>query len=154
MRHADRLAREDAITDALRATDTAIGDEPPTPQALRIIGALKRLRADKPVRVVATAPVDYLSRVQEIARATWLKVHGENATTNFTGSMTATAGLETPIGRLKMITWRVKWLLNGGGEKIAWAGEYYLDDEPITVDEIRAAGLARRPTTRNRKRRA
>jgi len=145
---ANKIAREDAITEALRAADLAIGDEAPTPQALRIIAALKRLRSGKAVRVSGTHRVDYLSRVQEAARAAWLARHGSV----FGPEHDAMAGVDTPIGRLRMVTWRTLWSGGARGERIAWAGEYYLDDEPITVAEIKDAGLAQRRTQRTRQR--
>lgn len=144
MSHGQRLAREEAITDALRVTDIAIGDEPPTPQALRIIEALKRMRDGKPVRIAAT--VDYMERVQSQARAAW---KGRYRPTAFGEKYDATAGIDTPLGCFRAVVWKRIWA-SPRGPRIAWAGEYYLDDEPITVAEIKAAGLARRPTTRNR----
>lgn len=150
MTYAARMAREDAITDALRATNDAIGDEVPTPQALRIIEAIKRLRASQPVRVARLERVDYLERVQQAARAAWMKAHGNGVTGP---EHDASAGIDTPIGRLTMTIWRRQW--NGKrGVRIAWAGEYYLNGEPITIAEIKEAGLAQRPTTRNRQRAA
>ena len=140
-----RIAREDAITDALRVADTAIGQEPPSAQALRIIAALNLLRSTDPVKVAQLAAVNYMARVQMDARAFWLHRHSIRETGP---AHDATAGTDTPIGRLKIVTWRRKW--NDG--RIAWASEYYLDNEPITVAEITAAGLAQRPTTRQRRR--
>jgi hypothetical protein len=153
MNHAAKLAREDALTEALRATDAAIGDEQPTDQALRIIEALKRLRSDGKARVPGLDRRDYLAEVQDAARLAWSMQHGGKPAALPTGpGHDAVAGIDTPLGRLKMVTWRRPWNGNLRGERIAWAGEYYLDDEPITVAEIKAAGLAQRPTTRNRQR--
>lgn len=146
MTHTAKMAREDAITDALRATNDAIGEEVPTPQALRIIDAIKRLRSGQPVKVARLERVDYLERVQRAARAAWALTHSR---TKHGPEHEATAGIDTPLGRLRMTTWRRPWR-GRRGERIVWAGEYYLDDEPITLAEIKAAGLAQRPTTRNR----
>lgn len=140
-----RLAREDTITDALRVADTAIGNEPPTAQALRILAALKLLRSSDPVKVAQLARVNYMARVQMDVRASWLHLHSIRETGP---AHDATAGIDTPIGRLKIVTWRRRWR----GDRTAWASEYYLDDGPITVAEITAAGLAQRPTTRQRRR--
>lgn len=148
MTHTAKLAREDALTDALRVTDAAIGDEQPAPQALRIIAAIKRLRDDEPARVVSFNRVDYLDRVQIAARAAYRTVHGLG---DHGSECEGIAGIDTPLGRLKAIVWRRPWKGGKHGDRIAWAGEYYLDEEPITVAEIKAAGLAQRPTTRNRK---
>lgn len=156
MTHAAKLARETALTDALRAVDEAIGLETPTDQAFRIIEAIKRLRATAPVTVPGTDRVDYLARVQELAHAAWTKAHGgqHGNVAAFGPQADATASIATPLGRLRLTAWRAKW--NGGKrpERAAWAGEYYLDDQPITIAEIKAAGLARRPTSRNRQKSA
>lgn len=147
MTHTARLAREDAITEALRAADMAIGDEPPTDQALRIIAALQNLRSDQPARVTSLDRIDYLEHVQTAAQRAWQARHDRIVTGP---DHDATAGIDTPIGRLKSVTWRRAW----ASGRIAWASEYYLNDAPITVAEIRAAGLAQRPTTRKRRRSA
>lgn len=151
MSHSARLAREDAITEALRATNEAIGDDVPTSQALKIIDAIKRLRSDRPARVTALAAANFMARVQDAARAAWLEKHDPKDRSVRGPGYDATAGIETPIGRLSMVTWRRSWT-GVRGERIAWAGEYYLNDEPITIAEIEAAGLAQRPTRRNRQR--
>lgn len=146
MNHAAKITRDDTITDALRAINDAIGNEEPTDQAFRIIAAVKRLRDDK-VRV-ASAGVDYLERVQQAARDAW---RAENAGETVGPSHAATAGVDTPIGRLICTTWRAVWTGSKRGERIAWCSEYMLDDAPISISEIKDAGLAQRPTTRNRK---
>lgn len=151
MTPAARMAREDAITDALRVADDAIGAQPPSDQALAIIAAIKRLRDGAPARVRSLAPIDYLTRLQDQARTAWLAKHQQG----WHGpEHDAVAGLDTPLGRLRVVAWRRLWNGDRRGERISWAGEYYLNDEPITVAEIRAAGLADRPTQRNRKRKA
>lgn len=141
-----RLAREDAITDALRVADAAIGDEPPTAQALKIIAAIKLLRSNDPVKVAELSRVNYVARLQDAARGAWLSRHGSV----FGPEHDATAGIDTPIGRFRMVTWRRLWD-SRSGPRISWASEYYLNDEPITVAEIAAAGLSKRPTTRSRR---
>lgn len=162
MTQAARMAREDAIRDALRAINDAIGDEEPTAQAFRIIEAIKDLRANSPVRVPIihrnkhdsiAAPIDYLERVQQEARAAWTKAHGgQHGNVVVTDpSADATAGITTPLGRLTATTWRTVWT-GKNGQRIVWMTEYSLDGEPISIAEIRKAGLAQRPTTRNRKR--
>jgi hypothetical protein len=143
MTHADRLARSDALTEALRAIDLAIGNEPPEPQSLRIIAAIKRLRDDKPVRAALLDRIDYLERVQNEARARWrLRYKDDQIGAEFDISHT----VDTPIGKLSITTWRELW----NAVTLAWRSEYTLDGEPITVAEIREAGLAQRPTSRNR----
>lgn len=148
MTHAARLAREDAITDALRAVNEALGDEEPTEQAFRIIDAIKRLREGQPARVTSTDRRDYMAEAQDAARGLWARKHANDGVGP---SMDATAGIDTPLGRLRVTTWRRVWNGESGG-RIAWASEYYLNDEPITVAEIKATGLAQRPTTRKRRR--
>ena len=138
------LAREAAIADALRAIDEAIGEEAPGEQAFRIVAAIKALRADSAPHVASLERVDYLETLQRSARATW---NSRYAAGSIGPDFDAVAGLDTPLGRLKMVTWRRAWR----GGRIAWASEYYLDDDPVSIAEIRAAGLAQRPTTRKRR---
>jgi len=144
-----RIAREDAITDALRVATQVIGDDAATAQALQIIAAIKLLRSADPVKVAQLAAVNYMARLQEAARAAWQTEYGGRVATRgpFGPEHDAVAGIDTPIGRLRMVTWRREWQ----GGRIAWASEYYLNDDPITVAEITAAGLAQRPTTRTRR---
>jgi len=147
MTHTHKLARDEFITEALRAVNDAIGNEEPHAQAFRIIAAIKGLREDK-VRV-AGGGIDYLERVQNTARDVWIMEFGGKHGNIVVVGPQATAGIDTPIGRLRCTTWRTLWK----GERAAWASEYSLNDEPITVREIKAAGLAQRPTTRNRQKR-
>lgn len=135
------IARDDAITEALRAATDALGDDEPTQQALQIIAAIKRLRS--PVRVTGSERVDYLERVQQAVRAQW---HGTRKADEIGPVFAAVAGADTPIGRLKAVTWRTTWRTG----RVAWMTEYYLNNDPITLAEIRAAGLAQRPTLRRR----
>ena len=161
MTQAARMAREDAIRDALRAINDAIGDEEPTAQAFRIIEAVKDMRANAPVRVPIihrnkhdgiAPPVDYLERVQQEARAAWQEAHGTAPGLSVAKpEYDATAGVTTPLGRLTATTWRTVWT-GKNGQRIVWMTEYSLDGLPISVAEIRKAGLAQRPTSRNRKR--
>lgn len=148
MTHAARLARDEAITDALRVAAEAIKDEQLGDQAARIIEALKRLRSGRLVRVATLDRVDYLERVQRAARAAWLDEY--NGALGLTEADNTTAGVDTPIGRLRIVTWQRRWT-GSRGERTAWASEYYLNEEPIAIAEIRAAGLAQRPTTRKRR---
>ena len=137
MTHAAKLAREETITEALRAANDAIGSEEPTPQAFRIFAALKSLRSGEPVRI-ASGGIDYLKLAQEAARRAW-RDNGE----------AGVAGVSTPLGRLACSTWRTHWT-GERGKRDVWTSLYYLNDEPITIAAIKAAGLAQRPTTRNR----
>ncbi|MGX1353390.1 hypothetical protein AB7M49_007011 [Bradyrhizobium elkanii] len=144
------IARDEAIADALRVATQVIGDDIATPQALKIIAAIKRLRGSDPVKVAQLATVNYLERVQNAARAEW---HTKKSLLSNPGeecigpSYDASAGIDTPLGRFRCTTWRRAW----AGGRIAWASEYYLNDQPITVAEIAAAGLSQRPTTRQRR---
>ena len=148
MSHAAKLARDETITEALRAANDALGDEEPTNQAFRVIAAIKALRHDG-VRVTGSERIDYLERVQKAVQRAWLDEYDGAVGVVGDPKHDAIAGIDTPIGRLKAITFRRQWK----GGRIAWATEYYLDDQPITIREIRAAGLAQRPTTRNRQKR-
>ena len=157
MTHAAKLTRHDALTEAIRATDAAIGDEQPTDQALRIIKALKRLRDDQPVRIEGLERVDYMTKAQELARADWSKkasFRDKPAAEQIGPMFDGIGGIDTPLGRLTATVWQQRWQGARLGDRICWAGSYTLDGEPITVAEIKAAWLAQRPTTRNRQRRA
>lgn len=156
MKHSERIAREDVISECLRALDIGIGDEQPTDQALRIMKEIKALRAPDPLVLAQQPndtkyrtrfPTDYLERVQDAARAAWLAQwqHGD-----VDPAHDATAGVDTPLGRLRCTVWQRQWA-GKVRQTTTWASEYALNDEPISVREIRAAGLAQRPTTRNRK---
>lgn len=137
MSHTARLARHDALTDALREADRVIGNRHASAMALQIIDAIKRLRDEKPARAALLEPVDYLSRVQEQARAA----------VDVTGI--GYASVETPIGILTATTWRTTWR-GKRGEREVWRSDYVLNREPITIAEIKEAGLAQRPRSRRR----
>lgn len=134
-----RLARHDALTDALREADRIIGSRHASAMALQIIDAIKRLRDEKPARVALLEPVDYLTRVQEAAQ-----------TAADPATRVGAAKIETPIGILTATTWRTTWR-GKRGEREVWRSEYGLDGAPITIAEIKAAGLAQRPTKRRRR---
>lgn len=144
------IARDEAISDALRVATAVIGDDIASPQALKIIEAIKRLRTADPVRVAELRTVNYLAQLQQAAQAEWMARHRPLIPMPVGAAHDATYGIDTPLGRFRCTTWRREWR----GGRIAWASEYYLNDEPITVAEIAAAGLSQRPTTRNRQRRA
>ena len=138
------LARDEAIADALRVATAVIGDDIATPQALAIIAAIKRLRGADPVKVAQLRAVNYLAQLQRDAQTMWIGHYAENVTGVQNDVI---AGIDTPLGRFRCTTWRRVWK-NG---QIAWASEYYLNDQPITIAEIEAVGLAQRPTTRQRR---
>lgn len=142
-RAVSRVARYDAITEALATIDRVLSDRQPDTQALDIIDALKRLRDDRPARIVSTNPVDYLDRVQQLSQSAWLQKY---AADQIGPEFAAGAIVETPIGMLSISTWRRRWATG----RIAWASEYWLDGGPISVAEIKDLGLARRPTSRRR----
>lgn len=143
MRQAAKIARDDTITEALRVANDAIGSEPPTPQTFRILAAIKAMRSNN-VRVT-TGGVDYLARVQQAAQSLWREQYKDHELT-MGGECSVSAGIDTPLGRLTCRTWRTVWKHG----RIAWASEYMLGPDFITVREIKNAGLAQRPTSRNR----
>jgi hypothetical protein len=144
MRQSDRIAREKAFTDALRIAAEIVGDNQADPQMLLFIAAIKRLRDERPVRVASLERFDYLEKVQADAHGAWMDQCGD---TNRVGpEHDAEAVIDTPLGPLSCRTWRERWA-NG---KIAWKSIYSLAGEPITIREIKDAGLAQRPTTRTR----
>lgn len=145
-----RLARDEAIADALRVATAVIGDDAASPQALAIVAAIKRLRVADPIKIAALSRVNYLAQLQGKARGLWMQIYAiedQRGQDCIGPQADATAGIDTPLGRFRTVTWRRRWS-NG---RIAWASEYYLNDEPITIAEIDAAGLAQRPTTRQRR---
>ncbi len=155
MKLSERIAREDALSDALRAANDAIGDARPHAQALKIIEAIKRIRSDAPVVVATERPTDFLAMVQAKARMAWREAYGHS---HGPGVLigprhTASAEQETPLGALSAKTWRRPWK-GKRGARLAWAAEYTLNGAPITLREIRMAGLAKRPTTRRRRKNA
>lgn len=139
------IARDEAIADALRVATAVIGDDIATPQALAMIAAIKRLRGADPVKVAQLRAVNYLAQLQREAQTLWNGHYDDGA---HGPAHDVIAGIDTPLGRFRCTTWRRRWSTG----RIAWASEYYLNDQPITIAEIEAAGLAQRPTTRQRRR--
>lgn len=150
---AEKIARHNALTDALRVGAAALGeineDAADHPAATAIFEAIKRLRDGEPAIAANLDRVDYLDRVQHAARTAYRVAHGI-LPAEFGVAVDATASVETPLGRLKLTTWE-REVFGKRGRRRQWAGEYSLDEAPITVAEIRAANLAPRPTTRKRR---
>jgi hypothetical protein len=139
VRVSEKIIRADALTDALRAIQIAIGDAEPHAQIYQAIGAIKTLRAGYEVRVQTAERIDYLDRVQQAARQAWAADGGSR-------DHDATAAVDTPLGTLTATVWRKE--TTRGAE---WKSSYSLDGKPIGVRDIKLAGLAQRPTSRNRK---
>lgn len=89
-------------------------------------------------KIVTGDRIDYLEQVQLKARQAW--VDGRMSQT----TKAAVASVPTPLGALLCETW-----MEAGKDR--WQSLYMLAGEPITVREIKALGLAQRPTTRERK---
>lgn len=145
MTYAATLARCDAFTEALRLANDAIGNDPPTDQALRIIKSLQRARDDKPARVTSLDRVDYLGQVQQAARTRWSVTYEGSA---HGPGFEVSEKVQTPLGLLTATVWRRCWTGPHRGKRTAWAAEYHLNGKPISITEIREAGLAMRPTER------
>lgn len=147
----DKISREmirhDAIVECIRAVSQVMDvDGDPGPVAHAMLDALKSLQSAVPVRVQYMTPVDYLETVQNIARATWASQYqgGE------TGQIHSASGaVDTPLGRLRCTTWQREWA-GKRHQRVTWASQYDLRGEPVTIDTIRSAGLAERPSKRNR----
>lgn len=92
----------------------------------RAFDALNREISALRGRIESVSRIDYLERVQLKARGEYGGVATEN----------------TPLGPLLCEA----TLIDG-----QWHSEYYLNGERIAVREIKALGLAQRPTTRNRR---
>lgn len=131
---AERIAYETAIEDAIRT----VSENCPAANA-DVFSALQSLRPSKPTRVAYSPPVNYLEVLQQLARKAWHDKHGSEA---HGAEADAVAGLDTPIGWLRAVVWRRAWT-GKRGLRLCWSTEYYLDDEPVTLDEIRKAGLAK-----------
>jgi len=86
-------------------------------------------------RVEGGERIDYLAMVQRKARDEWRSGGGFD-------EVDGAAVVTTPIGRLSC---EARFGDDG------WASTYYLNGERIAVREIKALGLAQRPTTRNRR---
>lgn len=133
---AERIAYETAIEDAIRA----VSQNCPT-ATVDVFNAMRGLLPDRPSRIVYSPPVNYLEQLQRAAHQAWYDAHGHGLEIHGVAA-DAVAGLATPIGRLKAVIWRRKWA-GKRGARLCWSTEYYLDDEPVTLDEIRKAGLAK-----------
>ena len=149
MTQGEKIARYNALTDALRVGAEAVEDAQDHPGVTAIFEAIKRLRDAEPAVATNADRVDYMARVQQLARSAYREAHG-NLPARYGVEVDATASVDTPLGRLRLTTWE-RQVYGKRGKRRQWAGEYSLDDAPITVAEIRAANLAPRPTTRNRK---
>lgn len=112
------------------------------PEACRILTlAFQRLNSEinrYAGKIVTGDRVDYLEWVQLKARQAW--VDGRMSQT----TKAAVSSVTTPLGALTCETW-----MEAGKDR--WQSLYTLAGEPITVREIKALGLAQRPTTRERK---
>lgn len=139
MKLSEKIIRADAFTDALRAIQEVIGEGEVHHQTFGIIKAIKTLRAGYDVRTQTADRVDYLAWVQRDARQAW------EANGGFRDQSDA-ATVDTPLGRLTATVWRVETVRG-----IEWKSSYSLDGTPISVRDIKLAGLAQRPTSRNRK---
>lgn len=90
-------------------------------------------------RVEGGERIDYLAMVQRQARAAWRSEGGFDGV----GSV---ATVKTPLGPMMCEACFTS-------EK-TWQSTYYLNGERIAVREIKALGLAQRPTTRNRRKKS
>ncbi|MGV8856744.1 MAG: hypothetical protein ACOH2L_19170 [Devosia sp.] len=147
----DKIARDiirhDTIVECIRVASEAMdvdGDAGPVAHA--ILDALKSLQSTGPVRVQRMTPVDYLETVQRNARSAW----GEKYQGDETGPVHIASGaVDTPLGLLRCTTWKREWA-GKRHQRVTWASQYDLKGEPVTIATLRSAGLAERPSRRNR----
>lgn len=133
---AERIAYEHAVEDCIRTVSQSC----PGADA-DVFEALRSVMPDKPSRIVYSTPVNYLEQLQRLAQRTWFEKHGHGS--GLSGATAdALAGLDTPLGRFRAVIWRRPWA-GKRGERLCWSTEYYLNDEPVTLDEVKAAGLAK-----------
>lgn len=142
-------ARDIIIREVLRVVDKEM-TWTPTAREISIVQAITSMLRDQPPRVIGNR-VDYLSMVQARSREAWVAEFGDGISDEPIPEKPrlASAGIETPIGLFRAVTRRKAWKSG----RPTWATEYYLDDVPMTIADIKAAGLAQRQTTRNRQRR-
>ena len=149
MKHAEKIIREATLTEAIRELHPLMGEEP-SPEAFAMLDRLKDMRDAAVATVASTARVDYLEQAQTAARRDHNVKHGRD---KIGRAFMGTATVDTPLGQLECSTWLRPW----DGEKrarVTWASDYMLAGNFISVREIKAAGLAQRPTTRNRQTRS
>lgn len=149
MKLAERIIRERAIAECISAIHPLMGEDA-GPDAYAMLEKLKALRDEAQATVAGGNPVDYLEMVQLRAR----KKHIASIDPDKIGrEHSATEAVDTPLGELRCMTWKRPWV----GDKrprITWASEYTLAGDFVSVREIKAAGLAARPTSRNRQKRS
>jgi len=143
---AQRLARADAISECISLIAPIIDDvDDPGPIPDAMLAALFKLRDSAQAVIQQTEPIDYLGRA---------RVRAQNDFRAKPGPADYGWGAEdTPLGRLKVRTWQRTWV-GKLGSRIVWASEYLLDGDPVTIADLRKAGFARRPHSRNRKARS
>lgn len=152
---ADRIAYQQGVEDAIRAAGEAVEgytraeDGSISYAAITdMFAAMRRRLPAKAAYIKMSEPIDYFAQLKSVAHRAWFEKHGHG--TKLSGvEHDAVAGVDTPLGRLKAIVWRRPWA-GKRGERLCWAAEYYLDDEPVTIAEITAAGLADKKFRRNR----
>ncbi|MBA8904860.1 hypothetical protein [Aminobacter ciceronei] len=137
---AERIAYENAVEDCIRAVSRATdGNEADV--LVDVFRALRSVMPEKSVRVLQPVQVNYLEQLQRLAQRAWFDKHGHGS--GLSGvTADAVAGIETPIGMFRAVIWRRPWA-GKRGDRLCWSTEYYLNDEAIVLDEIRAAGLAK-----------
>lgn len=137
---AERIAYENAVEDCIRAVSRATdGNEENV--LVDVFRALRSVMPEKSFRILQPAEANYLEQLQRLAQAEWFKKHGHGS--GLSGvTADAVAGIDTPIGIFRAVIWRRPWA-GKRGDRLCWSTEYYLNDEAIVLDEIRAAGLAK-----------
>lgn len=133
---AHRIAYQEAVEDCIRAVSQSC------PSAgVDVFEALRSVMPDRPSRILHPVQVNYLEQLQRLAQRAWFDKHGHGS--GLSGvTADAVAGIETPIGMFRAVIWRRPWA-GKRGDRLCWSTEYYLNDEAIVLDEIRAAGLAK-----------
>lgn len=135
----DRIGYENAVHDCIRAVSLKCkGGEP---VLLDVFAALRSVLPEVSSQILHPVQVNYLEQLQRLAQRAWFDKHGHGS--GLSGvTADAVAGIETPIGMFRAVIWRRPWA-GKRGDRLCWSTEYYLNDEAIVLDEIRAAGLAK-----------
>lgn len=133
---ARRIAYQEAVEDCIRAVSRSCPGA-----SVDVFEALRKVMPDRPSRILHPVQVNYLEQLQRMAQRAWFDKHGHGSGLSGVAA-DAVAGIETPIGMFRAVIWRRPWA-GKRGERLCWLTEYYLNDEAIVLDEIRAAGLAK-----------
>ena len=153
-----RIARQKGIEEAIRTASRAVAGlqqdqegRVPFDRVVEIFAAMKGLIKSNEY-ISLGEPVNYLMLVQQQAQAAYNLEFGKSDP-DFAQMVEAkgSAAEATPMGTLECVTWKKNWA-GPKRQRRAWQSKYFLADEPVTISDIREAGLADNKIRRNRAR--